>query len=363
MWRRLKRAIPKPYIKHKNESELSIELINGSLIQLFGADNPDGLVGEGVDLAIIDEAGLIRNLQDVESRSLRAALADKQGKMILVTTPRGFNYFYNFSARCWNFPYSRPAKVEPNNDYFFFTCSTIEGGIVTAEELKSMAETMPPKLYDQEIKAKFTTPANRVYDLFDEEANKLEDDELKAALEANEIWVGIDFNVNPMSAVVAVPVNDECHVIDSIEIHTSNTEELCQELKNRYPDKHIVSYPDPSGQQRRSSSPVGITDFVIIQSAGIEVVAPSAAPLVKDRLNGVNTMICNTTGKRRLLVHPRATHLIQSLNGHCYKEGTSIPEKGGKPDLSHMVDALGYLIWSGFNTFLAQPTGENDDVY
>src|SRR5207248_387944 len=46
-----------------------------------------------------------------------------------------------------------------------------------------------------------------------------------------ELLVGMDFNVNPMSAVVAVRSANECLVIAALEIETSNTEEMATELK------------------------------------------------------------------------------------------------------------------------------------
>lgn len=358
MWRRLKLAIPKDYILHKNETELSIELVNGSFIQLFGADNPDGLVGEGINYCFVDEAGLMKNLEEVVERSLRPALADKEGNLVLVSTPRGFNYYYDLSARSWNFPYSRPDRVTPSNKWWFYSYTTREGGNVSESEMAEIAATMSPKLFDQEMNGTFTTPANRVYEYYDFETNRLTDRELESALASREILVGIDFNVNPMTAVIAVARDQECWIIDSLQIPTSNTEELAVEIKKRYPNHGVVTFPDPAGRARKTSATVGTTDFVILQRAGFQVIAPNKAPLIVDRINAVNSMLCDAKGKRRLLIHGRAKSLIMSLNGQCYKEGTSIPEKGGNPDLSHGADALGYLIYSRFNLFSAQKKDE-----
>ena len=44
-WRDLKLMLPKSILKKVLETELSIELINNSLIRLKGADNPDSLRG------------------------------------------------------------------------------------------------------------------------------------------------------------------------------------------------------------------------------------------------------------------------------------------------------------------------------
>jgi hypothetical protein len=372
MWSELKKAINPTLILKKNETELSIELVNGSMIQLFGADNPDGLVGSSIDACFVDEAGLMRNLRDVIEQSIRPALSDRQGKLVLLTTPRGFNYFYRICSTCWNFPYPRSEGVDSNDNWFFYSFTTMEGGRVTEQELAEMAATMPMKLFNQEMKAEFTTPANRVYENFDYRLNQLEKVWESSSTRTSDLLIGIDFNVNPMSAVIAAAARrtrenrvaiEECHVLDSIEVMCSNTEELCQEIKARYPGyARYLAFPDPAGNARKTSAAVGITDFVILQRNGFIVNAPSQAPLVVDRINAVNAMLCSATGDRRLFVAPKAKALIQSLNGQCYKEGTSIPEKGGNPDLSHMGDALGYLIYSRFNLF-GQKSRAGERVY
>lgn len=160
-----------------------------------------------------------------------------------------------------------------------------------------------------------------------------------------ELLVGMDFNVNPMSAVVAVRAADECLVLDSIEIQTSNTEEMADELQRRYPNRKIIVCPDPAGKQRKSSAPVGQTDFTILQRHGFQVRAPNAAPPVVDRINNSQQMFLHEE-RRRVRIHPRAKALRTGLANHIYKEGTSQPEKGA---FDHITDSLGYLLWQEFN--------------
>lgn len=160
-----------------------------------------------------------------------------------------------------------------------------------------------------------------------------------------ELYIGQDFNVNPMASVIAVRCADECHVIDSLQIGTSNTDEVCQEIKRRYPKRRVIFCPDPSGKQRKTSA-AGKTDFSIIQSYGFEVRSPNAAPLVRDRENNAN-MMYEQGGRRRVRVHPRATSLITALSNLTYKEETSIRDK--KSGFDHICDAMDYLLWQEFN--------------
>jgi len=174
--------------------------------------------------------------------------------------------------------------------------------------------------------------------------------------ETGEILIGMDFNIEPMSAVVATRAVDECLIHDSIELDTSNTDEMAAEIKRRYPGRTIIVCPDPAGNQRKTSAPVGQTDFTILERHGFEVRAPSSHPLVVDRVNNAQKMYFDPdTGRRRLRIHPRAAALTESLSNLTYKEGTKQPDK--KSGFDHMCDATDYLLWQEFNV-LEEPPGE-----
>lgn len=113
-----------------------------------------------------------------------------------------------------------------------------------------------------------------------------------------------------------------------------------------YPGREAIAFPDPSGRARKTSAVGGETDFTIIRSYGIETVAPKKAPSIADSINNVNTMMCNGKGERRVLIHPRCTHLIKCLDFWTYEEGANRPDK--KAGYDHLPDAMRYLIWSEF---------------
>jgi len=163
-----------------------------------------------------------------------------------------------------------------------------------------------------------------------------------------ELLVGMDFNVDPMSVVIAVRAGDECHVLDALQIPTSNTEEAAAEIRRRYPTRRIVVCPDPSGAARKTSAPVGQTDFTILRRYGFEVRAPSKAPPVIDRENNAKAMYHDiVTDRRRCLIHPNADALIIGLANLKYKEDTSQRDK--KSGFDHICDAMDYLLWQEFN--------------
>jgi phage terminase large subunit len=161
--------------------------------------------------------------------------------------------------------------------------------------------------------------------------------------ELHEIWVGIDFNVTPVTAVISVKAADQIHVIDEIYLEDSNTHELAQEIRHRY-GKHVRvnAYPDPAGRQRKTSAGIGVTDFSILESFGFNVYAPKSTRSVQDGINNVQAAFRTASGHASLFVHPRCKHLILSLERYTYKENSAVPNKANGYD--HMVDALRYLV-------------------
>lgn len=339
-WPTLKSIVDRVHLaKPPNESQLRMELTNGSEIALKGADDPDRLRGPGLDFVALDEFAWINPYAwDV----LRPALADRQGRALFTTTPAGFNWAYDTFLKGQN--------GEEGWQSWQFT--TAQAGIVPIEEVEAAKRELDPRIFRQEYEASFETLQGRVYSNFDRDLN------VSDAVEdtGGDIFIGQDFNINPMASVIAVRAGDECHVLDSLEVPSSNTEEIAQEYKARFPNRKVIICPDPSGKQRRSSAPVGQTDFTILKRAGFEIRAPSAAPPVVDRVNNVQSMLCNADGRRRVKIHPQAHSLIRSLDGLTYKEGTSQPDK--TLGLDHLADALGYLLWQEFNTLKGAPTTE-----
>lgn len=329
-WRDLKRMIPAAAIAKKNESDLSI-ILRGyeSEIALRGAENYDNLRGVGVDFAALDEYA------DMDPAAweevLRPALSDRRGEALFTGTPRGFNHFYDLFQR---------AHTEP--DWSPFQFSTLDGGNVPPHEIEAARRELDPRVFRQEYEASFEALAGRVYYAFERIHNMRPD--LRDT--GGTVLVGMDFNVDPMSAVIGFRVADQLHVVDEIVIQNSNTSEMAAEIRRRYPNRDVAVYPDPSGNSRKTSAPVGQTDFALLRQAGFRVIADKHAPPVVDRINEVNALCCNSEGVRRLFVHPRCVNLVKGFEGLTYKPGTSLPDK--ESGLDHVLDSLGYLTHSEF---------------
>ena len=81
-------------IDKASEKERYIRFKWGSVVEAKSADNPDSLVGAGLDLLVIDEAAKVK--KKIWEMYLSPTLADvKDSKCIFITTPQGFNWIYD----------------------------------------------------------------------------------------------------------------------------------------------------------------------------------------------------------------------------------------------------------------------------
>ena len=329
-WRQLKAMVPPELFASKNEVDLSIELINGSRIELKGGDRYDSLRGNSLSNVILDEAAYIP--KDCWEMVIRPALADQQGKAIFISTPCGFNFVHEWFEQ---------AEDEPGWQTFKY--NTIQGGNVPLEEVELARRTLDERTFAQEFLASFETFSGRVFPEFS-------DDNVDPTVKdmGGPILVGLDFNVGIMAGVICSKVGDTLHIWDEIAVKNSNTDEVCLMLRERFPDRQLIAFPDPTGKARKTSA-AGATDHGIIRKYGIKVVAPNAPWAVKDRLNATNWLIKNAVGEIRMFVHPKAKNTIKGFKSVTYKEGSEDFVVDKDPGLEHWIDGCGYLILSAMN--------------
>jgi phage terminase large subunit len=313
------------WIESSNEAELSIILKNRSIIALKGCDSPDSLRGVGLTLAIFDE------FQDIPSQAwtevIRPTLSDKMGKALFCGTPRGVG--------SWSHQLYTKALTE--QDWSAFQYTTIEGGNVPLEEIEAARRDLDEATFNQEYLASFNSYSGTVHYNFSYQQNV----KILEEKDVHQIHVGMDFNYDPFTVCIAQIKGQEVHIFDELHIRGSNTEEVVNELKHRYPNSKITIYPDPASRQKKTSAG-GKTDFSILVNAGFEVKArPSHTP-VRDRVNAVNTKLKNAAGLRTLFVDPKCKFTIDSLQRLTYKEGTNQIDKDS--GLDHQADCVGYLI-------------------
>lgn len=332
MWHALIDAIPRNWIAKKNESSLSVLLVNGSRIELKGADKADSLRGVGIHFLVLDE------YQDMDEdtwvKVLRPTLADTGGHAIFIGTPKAYNCLYEVYKQGKD-----PRKVI-SGQWESWQFPTITSPFIPLSEIAAAKADMDPKSFKQEFLASFETMSGRVYYAFDR-------DEHVGKYPFNPhlpVWVGMDFNIDPMSTVIFQPQpNGEVWAVGEIVQFGSNTEEICDALDQRLwrHQKQVVIYPDPASGQRQHAR--GETDLDILREKGFKRIKNRKKhPPIADRVNSVNRMLRTADGQIKMRIDESCKHLINSFEQTIYKPGSRDIDKAA--GVEHSADAAGYCI-------------------
>ena len=313
------------WVKKINESDLCITLINNSRIFLRSSDNFDSLRGMSYHYLVLDECADIN--PEAWFSCLRPTISDTQGDALFIGSPKGRNWFWDL----W-------VSAKNSDEWESFQYTTLQGGNVPAEEIAQARLDLDARTFEQEYEAQFVTWSQTVYYGFT-------DENVKACPQPITDYIplhcGFDFNINPGTCTVGVQLGEDFYIIDEIMIYSSNTTEMVQELRLRYPTQPIFAYPDASGAQRRTSAN-GLTDHIILQNQGFKLRVNNTNPSVIDRINSTNARFTNSAGQQHLFIDPRCRNLRESFIKHSYKENSRIPDKSQGWD--HITDAASYCI-------------------
>ena len=145
MWQMLNNLVPIEIIDSKNETELTIRLINGAQIVLKGADNPDSLRGVRIDFCVFDETAFIPKWEMVWN-VVRPTLIDSKASCWFISTPNGMNHFKELYD-----------TIHPDWQSFHFT--SYDNPYLDAKEIDDAKTKMTPEQFAQEFLGEFMVMA------------------------------------------------------------------------------------------------------------------------------------------------------------------------------------------------------------
>lgn len=316
--------------------------INGSELWIKTADAPDSLLGEGLDLLIVEEAATIPKL--IWEQYLRPTLSDRMGSALFPTTPRGYNWVYDLYklGQSQNPNWASWQHPSWHSKYF-------------KDDIEALKAELTDATFRQEYGAEFTTFASKVYP-FDR-------DKHVKVLKYDKNWptyVSMDFGYRMPAVgwyqVGSVDGHDEVHLIDEI-VHVENvkTSDLARMILKRNADKGYDIhryYGDPAGAGVQAQS--GLGDIEILRQNGINVryTTNKVDRDISTGIDHVRSFIENANGLSRFFVDHLCTGHIEDLENYRYpeaKEGRDLKEeplKDGYHD--HACDETRYFFINHF---------------
>ena len=326
-----------------SEKDMYIRFKWGTTVEGMSADNADSLVGEGLDLLVIDEVAKMN--KKIWDMYLSPTVAGRKGKVIFITTPEGRNWIYDLyklgkQDDDWN-SYTSPSWKNQHE----FPLGKDDSAII--ERKRNMSK----ELFGQEFGAEFSVFEGKVWDFNrDKDVGDFPYDPNLPT------FCTIDFGYR-QPAVLFIQTQfdgefEHIRVFDCI-LHKNNikTEDLIKMIKVKgYP---IMSYyGDPAGANVQGQSGAG--DMEIFRRSGIVVMS------TKDRMsrNIVNSVshtrgfFESADGVRRVHVDKKCKEVIEDFEEYRYPESTDgkpireEPIKDGYHD--HGNDAFRYFIINRF---------------
>ena len=343
-WEPIIKLIPKEWlVEGTSKSTLTIKTIFGSTLYIVGMDKPHRIEGLQIDGGVDDESS--DQKPGIFNKTVRPMLTARNGWYWRIGVPKRagigrveFQAFFKTGTQYTVSNYD--VKPSPSQVSSFWWESA---DILTEEELESVKSTTNEQDFKEQYQAHFLDMGGSVYHAFT-------NDNISEAAQydpTRRIFVGMDFNVDPMSWVLCHFVDGKLIVFDEVFLRNTNTEASLRYLKNKYSyhDQGWTFVGDASSRARKTSA--SRSDYLIIKNfegfGDKKVVFARRNPPILDRVATVNSGLCNAKGERRIVINPNCKHLQNDLSVMSFKEGSSDIENYDGTDIGHISDGLGYL--------------------
>ena len=150
-WREIKAlAVQIPGVTVR-ESDRMVLMPGGGYIQIKSADNPNSLRGEGLDFLVMDECAFTDG--EAWREALRPTLADRKGRALFISTPKGRNWFWELYL----------AGMAGRDDTKAWTFPTTDNPFIDPAEVEAARKSLPEIIYRQEFLAEFVDSEGAVF--------------------------------------------------------------------------------------------------------------------------------------------------------------------------------------------------------
>jgi PBSX family phage terminase large subunit len=327
-WQELKK-LARPAINKVNESRLEIILntTNGgtSSIMLRGWESIETLRGQKFDFIVVDEIASMRNWDINWEEVIRPTLTDVKGDVLFISTPKGFNHFYDLFN-----------KESKDTDYKSFHFTSYDNPHLPVEELNKAKTELTEDRFAQEYMADFRKTEGLVYKEFDRSRHVVG----TLPEHFDEVIAGIDFGfTNPTAVIHIGRTGDDNYIATQEWYKTGRTEEQIADYVQSCNFNRV--YPD-------SEAPSAIE---VLNRRGIAVVE-----VVKNKdsiQNGINR-VRQLLKMGKLHVHSSCVNLITEFETYAYPAKKPDHNEYENPikENDHALDALRYALSTNANDTL-----------
>lgn len=175
---------PPPETNFDSGRSVILRFKNKTKMEFYSAERPEGMLGEGVDFAVLDEAAIMPGR--IWNQIVRPTLMDRKGGALMISTPRGRNWFY----KVWQM-----GQDPERDDWASWTFTSRDNPYLPPGEVEDMRKAMPRLEYEQEVLAEFLASGSTTFLLPDEcvqNSRVLPDFTVHGAPPVGQVCLGID---------------------------------------------------------------------------------------------------------------------------------------------------------------------------
>lgn len=307
-----------------NRSDNVIKSKYGSIL-LRNMSDPERIIGYEVGYSLIDETDILSKdkMADVFMKIIGRNRSVLPSGIInqtdVVGTPEGFKWLYDFFVK----------NASPNKSVI--KAKTFENPFLPEGYIDTLKETYTEAQITAYLNGDFVNlNSASVYTSYNRKAHRTD----ALPLPNEKLYVGMDFNVTNMNAVIHVKRNGKLYAVG--EIHGGyDTQTTSDYLKENYKGHSFIINPDASGNARSTS---GSSDFSILRTNGFYIDAPKKNPNVQERVNSVNLAF----QQDKYYVNDKTCpNYAEALENQAYKNG--VPDK--QSGFDHITEAGGYCVF------------------
>lgn len=225
-----------PCISAKNQAHFEIEFTNGSFIQFLSAQSGDNLRGNTADLLIFDEGAFLPLNIALECFNYTNTT---HGNIVIFSTPTfrdNENFFYRYFSL--GQPFGRVTSEEhtgtQDNVFSIDFCNYDTSELLSPSKLKTYKETMPHKIFCNEILGEFLTNDSTVFGNFDSILQNPKH-------VSTELYMGIDFATGTNNDETAIVVfNQDREMTHLFHFNDKDSNDTIEFIANLFKSLHIV---------------------------------------------------------------------------------------------------------------------------
>lgn len=340
MWKTIIEICGPLIVGEPNQQRLEITVRNRfggtSLIALYGWEALQER-GQGVGVKnnhiFLDEVSKFKNFEYGWNEILRPTLLDVGGGATFISTPNGFNHFYNLSL-----------KEGTDTDWKYFHFTTYDNPFIKPEEIEKARAETPEDRFAQEYLGEFKMREGLVYKEFSRERCVVP--ELPEHFETLYTYGGVDFGHTHPCAIITIKKDyNGCYWI---------TDEFYEQGRT---ESEIVDTVVSLGFNKVFPDPENASGIEALRKAGVNIrTVNKKSGSVIAGVSKVQEMI--KQGRLKVLAH--CINVISEFESYCYPERKGkLPNENPLKENDDAMDAIRYVIM----TDIDNPTNQAPQIH